>query len=121
MNLSSLAVLLVFQCLGEGVAHLLGVAIPGPVIGLLLLLVAFHVVPSLARMTEQTCWAILQHLSLLFLPAGVGVMAVLSRVREGYLAISVGLALSTMAAIAAGAWVTDRTMRWFDPESADEK
>ncbi|QBP77725.1 CidA/LrgA family protein [Herbaspirillum huttiense] len=121
MNLSSLAILLVFQCLGEGVAHLLGVAIPGPVIGLLLLLIALHAVPSLVRMMEQTCWAILQHLSLLFLPAGVGVMVVLAKVREGYLAISVGLVLSTMAAIAVGAWVTDRAMRWFDPESADKK
>lgn len=121
MNVSSLAVLLVFQCLGEGITHLLGVAIPGPVIGLLLLLIAFHAVPSLVRIMEQTCWALLQNLSLLFLPAGVGVMAVLSRVREGYLAISVGLALSTIAAIVAGAWVTDRAMRWFGLENTDEK
>ncbi|MFX6702213.1 CidA/LrgA family protein, partial [Acinetobacter baumannii] len=41
MNLTALAILLVFQCLGEGTAQLLGLPIPGPVIGMLLLLIAF--------------------------------------------------------------------------------
>ncbi|MGC8054959.1 CidA/LrgA family protein, partial [Salmonella enterica] len=69
------AILLVFQCLGEGTAQLLGLPIPGPVIGMLLLLIAFLSSSRLAQMMEPTSWGILQHLSLLFVPAGVGVIA----------------------------------------------
>ncbi|MFY0080069.1 CidA/LrgA family protein, partial [Acinetobacter baumannii] len=52
MNLTSLAILLVFQCLGEGTAQLLGLPIPGPVIGMLLLLIAFLSSSRLAQMME---------------------------------------------------------------------
>lgn len=40
--LRGLAILLLLQAAGEGLAHLLGLPIPGPVVGLVLLLVALQ-------------------------------------------------------------------------------
>lgn len=111
MNLTSLALLLVFQCLGEGAAQLLGLPVPGPVIGMLLLLVSFLLYPRLADFMEQTSWGILQHLSLLFVPAGVGVIAAAGQLKGDLTAIVVALVLSTVLAIAVGALVTQWAMK----------
>ncbi|ALU90093.1 effector of murein hydrolase LrgA protein [Herbaspirillum rubrisubalbicans M1] len=113
MNLTALALLLVFQCLGEGAAQLLGLPIPGPVIGMLLLLMAFLASPRLAQMMEPTSWSILQHLSLLFVPAGVGVIAAAGQLKGDLPAIVVALVVSTVLAIAVGALVTNAAMRRF--------
>ncbi len=124
MNLTSLALLLVFQCLGEGVAQLLGLPIPGPVIGMLLLLLAFLSSPRLAELMEPTSWGILQHLSLLFVPAGVGVIAAAGQLRADLPAIVVALVASTVLAIAVGALVTQAAMKWLGksgpPDSSDQ-
>ena len=113
MNLTPLAILLVFQCLGEGAAQLLGLPIPGPVIGMLLLLIAFLSSPRLAQMMEPTSWGILQHLSLLFVPAGVGVIAAAGQLKGDLPAIVVALVVSTVLAIAVGALVTNAAMKRF--------
>ena len=54
--------------------------------------------------TRQNVGAFLQHLSLLFVPAGVGVMVHLQRVANEWLPITVALILSTFAGMAATAW-----------------
>ncbi|WP_044529043.1 CidA/LrgA family protein [Herbaspirillum sp. B65] len=98
---------------GRGVAQLLGLPIPGPVIGMLLLLIAFLASPRLAQMMEPTSWSILQHLSLLFVPAGVGVIAAAGQLKGDLPAIVVALVVSTVLAIAVGALVTNAAMRRF--------
>ncbi|BFM13711.1 CidA/LrgA family protein [Simiduia litorea] len=70
-----LLVLIGFQILGELLALWLHLPIPGAVIGLLLLLVSLRVLPwskALVQPTEQVSDKLINHLSLLFLPAGVG-------------------------------------------------
>lgn len=111
MTLTALTLLLIFQCLGEGVAQLLGLPIPGPVIGMLLLLLSFLLYPRLADLMEATSWGILQHLSLLFVPAGVGVMAAAGQLQGDLAAIVVALVVSTVLAIAVGALVTQAAMK----------
>nr|WP_280920961.1 CidA/LrgA family protein [Herbaspirillum sp. 1130] len=104
---------MVFQCLGEGTAQLLGLPIPGPVIGMLLLLIAFLSSSRLAQMMEPTSWGILQHLSLLFVPAGVGVIAAAGQLKGDLPAIAVALVVSTVLAIGVGALVTNAAMKRF--------
>lgn len=111
MTLTALTLLLIFQCLGEGGAQLLGLPIPGPVIGMLLLLLSFLLYPRLADLMEATSWGILQHLSLLFVPAGVGVMAAAGQLQGDLAAIVVALVVSTVLAIAVGALVTQAAMK----------
>ncbi|KWF76633.1 murein hydrolase transporter LrgA [Burkholderia cepacia] len=108
MPLVSIAVLLTFQCLGEGLTYLLQLAVPGPVIGMLLLLVSLHIFPSLATTLESTAASLLQNLSLLFVPAGVGVMSTVDGIKGDLLPIALSLALSTLLTIA----VTAMTMQY---------
>ena len=68
-----ITVLLVFQLVGEVLSRAALPVMPGPVLGLVLLLVAMVVFPRLAEAIRPTANGILSHLSLLFVPAGVGV------------------------------------------------
>jgi len=54
---------------------------------------------------RETANGLLRHLSLLFVPAGVGVMAHLGRLSHEWLPISVSLVLSTLLTIAVTAVV----------------
>ena len=71
--LRGFAILLIAQSAGELLARGTGVPLPGPVIGLLLMLLAlrWHAVQRLAGAAADV---LLTHLSLLFVPVGVGVM-----------------------------------------------
>ena len=111
--LRAFATLLVFQCLGEGVSYLskLPVPVPGPVIGMLLLFGFLMLRPQEADAIEPTALELLRHLSLLFIPAGVGIMVSAGKVRGDALAVVVSLAVSTTLAIAVTALVTRALLR----------
>ena len=104
----ALATLLVFQLLGEAAVLLTGAPVPGPVVGLALLLLALLLRPRSVEAIKPTAQGLLQHLSLLFVPAGVGVMQHLQRLGDEALAIGVALVLSTLLGLAAAAG----TMLW---------
>jgi putative effector of murein hydrolase LrgA (UPF0299 family) len=98
--LLAFAVLLVFQCLGEGVVFLLGLPVPGPVAGMLLLLASLVAWPRLHEVVETGANELLRHLSLLYVPAGVGVIAAAVGVEGQWLAIVVAVVVSTLATMA---------------------
>ncbi len=104
----ALATLLVFQLLGEALVLVTGVPMPGPVIGLALLLFTLVLRPSVLGAIKPTAQTLLQHLSLLFVPAGVGVMLHLQRLGNEALAIGVALVVSTLVGLASAAL----TMAW---------
>lgn len=89
----------------------LHVPVPGPVIGLLLLFGYLLIRPSAVDSIEPTALELLRHLSLLFVPAGVGIMVAADKVRGEGLAIVVALVVSTTLAIAVTALVTRALMR----------
>ena len=72
--LHTLGLLLGCQLVGEFVARGLGLPIPGPVLGLAILLAALALRHPLASALRPTTEVILAHLSLMFVPAGVGVI-----------------------------------------------
>lgn len=79
--LRGLGWLLALQSLGELLSRGLGLPFPGPVVGMLLLLLALRW--EVVREPVAACADyLLQHLSLLFVPVGVGVMTHLSIVSE---------------------------------------
>jgi holin-like protein len=138
--LTGLTWLLVFQCIGEVLVRATGAPVPGPVVGMVLLFawlrwraaramsagapppgaataaplpdggIASREPADLAVAAD----GLLKHLSLLFVPAGVGVMLHASRLADEWLAIAVALLVSTVAAIAAAAL----TMRALMPREA---
>ncbi len=103
--INTFAVLLVFQTLGEGLVHALELPIPGPVLGMLLLFVYLLLNGSAVTTLAPTSLALLKHLSLLFVPAGVGIMVHGQRIAAEWLPIVVALVASTAVSIAVTAAV----------------
>jgi holin-like protein len=101
--IAPLATLLAFQLAGEALAFGFKLPIPGPVIGMALLLAGLALRPALLDALRPTTTALLQHLSLLFVPAGVGVMVHGQRLADEGVAIVVALVVSTVLALAATA------------------
>ncbi len=103
--LNTLALLLLYQLGGELVARFFGLPIPGPVIGMSLLLLTLLARGQVSHDTRTNVGAFLQHMSLFFVPAGVGVMVHLHRVANEWLPIVISLVVSTFAGMAVTAWV----------------
>lgn len=99
----ALALLLCFQLAGEVIARALDLTLPGPVIGMALLLAAMIALPRLGALVREAAQGLLAHLSLLFVPAGVGVVGHLDRLGGDGVAILLAIVVSTVLAIAAGA------------------
>lgn len=85
---------------------------PGPVIGMVLMVVILLVRRSVPDELDRTARGLLGYLSLLFVPAGVGVMRYLDVLRHDAIAVAVALIGSTVITM----WVTAATMtavmRW---------
>lgn len=94
--LQTLGLLLGSQLAGEFVALGLSLPIPGPVLGLVILLAALVLRSSLAGALRPTCHVILAHLSLMFVPAGVGVIGNLDVLSSDWAKLLVVLTLSTI-------------------------
>ena len=94
--LRGLAWLLAFQSMGELLARGLTLPFPGPVVGMLLLLFALRW--TVVREPVSQCSDfLLSHLSLLFVPVGVGVMTHLTLVTQYGLQMALVIVLSTLA------------------------
>jgi holin-like protein len=106
--INTFATLLVFQSIGEGLAYALALPIPGPVIGMVLLLLYLMMKDDAVAKLAPTSMELLRHLSLLFVPAGVGIMVHAQRVAAEWLPITVALVASTVVSI----MVTAAVVRW---------
>jgi holin-like protein len=101
--LRGLAWLLVLQSIGELLARGFSLPFPGPVIGMILLLLALRW--PLVREPVSVCADfMLSHLSLLFVPVGVGVMTHLGLVAQYGLRMLAVIVLSTLAGLLVTVW-----------------
>lgn len=108
--LASLSLILLCQLIGEAVVRGLGLPLPGPVLGLLLLLILLLARDRFAPLArgpladdgvETASKGLLAHLSLLFVPAGVGVVQKLDLLATQGIAIVLVLALSVVVTLLA--------------------
>jgi holin-like protein len=106
--IGAITLLLVFQLIGEIIAMTLVLPIPGPVIGMALLFAALAARGGPSSELRSTAQRLLQHLSLLFVPAGTGVMLHFQRMSNEWLALALSLLGSTLMTIA----VTALTLRF---------
>ena len=103
-----MSMLLACQFLGELLARGLSLPIPGPVIGMVILLVGLMIrgkVPSSLRIAGE---GLLRYLTLLFVPAGVGLMVHGHLIADDWIPIVATLVLSTALTLAVTAWVMTR-------------
>lgn len=121
--LFGITALLIFQLLGEVSVRLLDIPVPGPVAGLLYLLLLLLVMGKFKRPApeslEQSSLTLLNHLSLLFVPAGVGVMVHFQRLQEEWLPITVALFLGVLITMGTTALSMKFLMRYFDKKTKE--
>ena len=115
--LSALTQLLIFQLTGEIIARGLKLPVPGPVIGMLLLFLMLVLRGGPGKELQTTSQTLLQHLSLLFVPAGAGIMVHLHRVANEWLPLLLSLLISTTLTLV----VTGLVMKLCQRQPALEK
>ena len=111
-----LALLLLLQAAGEALAHALALPFPGPVLGMALLLPALQL--NWVRVPVQAAAELLlAHLSLLFVPVGVGVIVHLDLVGHYGFRLLAVIVLSTWIGMA----VTAVVLRGLMPRTGKER
>ncbi len=113
--------LLVCQLLGEIIVRATGIPIPGPVLGMLLMLGALAALREVPDELNAVAGVLLSHLSLLFVPAGVGVMLHAARIKTEWLPLLAGLFVSTALTIAVTGLVFFWMMRKMGLCEAEQK
>ncbi len=114
--LRGLTILLICQFIGEILARGLELPIPGPVLGMLLLLAGLAFRGRKGRSqppadVKTAAEGLLSHLGLLFVPAGVGVVTELDVLGENWLAVTAALLGSTIAGLLVTGFVMQRLAR----------
>ena len=101
---------LIFSCqlAGELAVRALHLPVPGPVIGMVLLLCWLFYCGGVAANLETVADGLLRHLSLLFVPAGVGVMLHFRLLGEEWMPLGVAVVLSTVLTIAVTGFLMSR-------------
>jgi holin-like protein len=110
--LNALTLLICCQFAGEVIARAAAIPLPGPVLGLLLLL-AILVLRNRAPAPElvTTGGWLLRHFGLLFVPAGVGVVTQLDVIGANWLALAVAIPISTLLGLIVTGWIMQRLSR----------
>jgi putative effector of murein hydrolase LrgA (UPF0299 family) len=108
MLLRGLTLLVLFQLLGTALNHLLLSIIPGPIIGLVLLLVYLMVRGEVSEPISLAANSLLRYLPLLLVPPAVGVMVYASEIAKDFWAIVGSLVLSVLIAMVFAGWLMQR-------------
>jgi holin-like protein len=103
--LAAIAALLVCQLAGEAAVRLATLPVPGPVVGMVLLFAMLLARAPLPNAVGDTADGMLRHLSLLFVPAGVGVVQHLERLGGEGIRLVVVVVLATAVTLAVTALV----------------
>ena len=94
--INALTLLFLCQLAGEVIVHALGLTFPGPVLGMALIFGGLMVVGRSGPALDGVADTLLRNLSLLFVPAAVGVVQQAGLIAANWLAISAALIVSTV-------------------------
>jgi len=113
--IAAFLVLLLCELAGDLLRQMLALAVPGPVIGMSILAVALALRKEgpaprwcVTDTLNRTAEGLIRHMGLLFVPAGVGLIAEIDVLRREWLPIAAGLIGSTLLSLA----VTGLVMHW---------
>lgn len=126
--IASFTLILLAQLVGEVLARATALSVPGPVIGMALLLlfmvlrdrwsgIASRVLaaPLVDGTLERSGKGLLAHLSLMFIPAGAGIVGRLDVLEAHGLALACVVVVSTLATLTATALTFVAVKRWVSP------
>ena len=117
--LNSIFVILFFQLVGEFIQKFLELSVPGPVIGLFLLLIIllmskknYYKIPINFQINLINCAEnLLNYLPLLFIPVGVGVVMHLSLLEDNLVPVMLVIIIGTLLTLAVTAFVMDKLLK----------
>ncbi|MBU3013286.1 CidA/LrgA family protein [Poseidonibacter lekithochrous] len=105
--LKGIITLLVFQFLGECISILFSLLVPGPVIGMVLLLIFLIIRKSSFHSLDNSVGILLKYLPLLFIPAAMGIITQIDLISKEFFAIFIALVFGTLIALAFSAKLMD--------------
>ncbi len=111
-----LTLILLCQLCGEVAVGALGLPVPGPVLGMAFLFAFLLIRGQVPDDLSTTADGLLRNMSLLFVPAGTGVIMHVKLLSDALVPLSLAVAISTSAAIV----VTALMMRLLSKETPDE-
>lgn len=117
--LAALTVLLLCQLAGEAAVRAVALPVPGPVVGMILLFVMMLARAPLPKDLSDTANGLLKHLSLLFVPAGVGVVQEIGRLGDTGLRLIAVVVLGTVIALTVTALTFAGVARLMDSDDLD--
>ena len=114
--LKGIFIIFFFQLIGEVVKQYFVLLIPGPVVGLILLLVTLictqgltsPAIVTLSKSIFQSADGILRYLSLLFIPIGVGVIMHLQYLENNILSVMAIILIGTVTSLGLTAVLFER-------------
>lgn len=111
---------IIFTCqlAGEAIVAFFGLPMPGPVAGMVLLLIGLILKGSVPEDLGAVADTLLKNLSLLFVPAGTGIIVHLALLEADLLPIAVTLIISTVAAVVVTGLIAQSLMNWGDRRGA---
>ena len=97
--LKRIIILLLFQFLGECIAKFFMLLVPGPVIGMVLLLVFLIIKKGSFHSLDNAVSLHLRYLPLLFIPAAMGIITQIDIITKEFWAIFIALFFGTLIAL----------------------
>ena len=115
--LKSVFIILLYQLIGELFQKFFGLSIPGPVIGLVLLLLTLLLIQKRQRVVPikedlfNSAEILLNYLPLLFIPVGVGVVMHLSLLEDNLASVIFVVILGTLSTLALSGYIMEKILR----------
>ena len=115
--LKSVFIILLYQLIGELFQKFFGLSIPGPVIGLVLLLLTLLLIRKRQRVVPikedlfNSAEILLNYLPLLFIPVGVGVVMHLSLLEDNLASVIFVIILGTLSTLALTGYIMEKILR----------
>ena len=113
--MSVIFLLILLQLIGESIVQVSGLPVPGAIIGLILLYAILIWRGEISDEMSRTSGFLLQNLGVLFVPAGVGVIAYLPMIATQWWSILLVLLVSVTATIA----ITGLVVTWLSPPAIE--
>ena len=115
--LNSVFIILLYQLIGELFQKFFGLSIPGPVIGLILLLLTLLLIQKRQRTVPikedlfNSAEILLNYLPLLFISVGVGVVMHLSLLEDNLASVVFVIILGTLSTLALTGYIMEKILR----------
>ena len=115
--LKSVFIILLYQLIGELFQKFFSLSIPGPVIGLVLLLLTLLLIQKKQRVVPikedlfNSAEILLNYLPLLFIPVGVGVVMHLSLLEDNLASVVFVIILGTLSTLALTGFIMEKILR----------